>query len=161
MEKDKTDKEALRIANKARNSLGKYCIEECKAFCCRNGYLVFGEESVKIISQDKIKELEKKGILKKLKNGKYSLFLGNFEVPCPSLNIKDYTCKIHKNKNRPNACQDFPLFIEGKTIKLSPRCPAIKENKLYPYLKKLIMKGYKIEEYECIPELSIFDISLK
>ena len=155
------DKEAEKIADKARKSLGKYCMEECKAFCCRNGYLVFDKESVEVISQGKRKELEEKGLLKKLKNGKYSLFLGNFDVPCPSLDIKDYTCNIHKSKKRPKACQNFPLFIEGKTIKLSPRCPAIRENKLYPFIKKLIMKGYKLKEYECIPELSLFDVELK
>jgi Fe-S-cluster containining protein len=158
---EKTDKEAERIANKARNSLGTYCIKECKAFCCRNGYLVFGEESVDMVTQGRKKELEDKGMLKKLKNGKYSLYLNNHKLPCPCLVVKDYTCKIHKNKKRPQACQQFPIFIEGKTVKLSPRCPAIKENLLYPFLKKLSMKGYKIIEYDYIPELSLFNVEFK
>jgi len=161
MDTKKDLKEAEKIADKARNSLGKYCIEECKAFCCRNGYLVFGEESVDIVTQGRKKELEDKGILQKLKTGRYSLYLNNQKITCPCLDMNKYTCKIHKNKKRPLACQQFPVFVEGKTIKLSPRCPAIKENKLYPFLKKLSMKGYKIIEYDYIPELSLFNVEFK
>jgi Fe-S-cluster containining protein len=161
MPASKKDQEIEKIANEARNSISEYCIKECRAFCCRNGYLPVKPKSVKLVAQDRKKELEDKGMLKKLKNGNYSLFLGNYDLPCPSLDLKNFTCIIHKNKLRPKACADFPLIIEESTIKLSPRCPAVRENKFYPYVKMLMIKGLKYKRYENIPELTLYDVELK
>lgn len=161
MPEKRLDKEINKIAEKARNSISKYCTNECRAFCCRNGYLIIKPKSINIVTKGQTKELMQKNLLKKLENENYSLFLGNYNVPCKCLDTEKFTCKIHKNKLRPKACKDFPLFIEKDTIKLSPRCPAIRENLLYPYVKQLIMKGLKYVKYEHIPELSLFDIEFK
>jgi Fe-S-cluster containining protein len=157
----KINKDIQKIADEARNSISKYCIEECRAFCCRNGYLLINPKSIDTVTHNNTKELIEKGLLKKLKNGYYSLFLGNFDIPCKSLDLKDFTCNIHKNKLRPKACRDFPLIIEENTIKLSPRCPAVRENRLYPYIKLLIKKGLRYVKYENIPELSLYNIEFK
>lgn len=134
-----------KIAEKARKSISRYCIEECKAYCCRKGYLNLKPDQVNIITQGRRKELEEKKILHKINENNYSLYLGNHDMSCPSLN-DDFTCRIHKDKNRPLACRQFPLFLEGKTIRLSSRCPAVKEGRLYPYVYKLTARGYKEAE---------------
>jgi Fe-S-cluster containining protein len=155
------NKKINRIANQARNSIGNYCINECKSFCCRNGYLVIRENSINLVTQGKKDEFIKKGNLKPLKDGKYSLLLGDHKEPCPSLDIKTFCCKIHKSKLRPKPCREFPMFIEEDIIKLSPRCPAIRENKLYPYIKKLMKLGLKPKEYEQIPELDLYSVKFR
>ncbi len=80
-------------------------------------------------------------MLKKIGNNKYSLYMGNSDSPCPSL--KHNKCTIHNNSKRPKTCNNFPLFLQGKLIRLSPRCLAVKQGKLYPYIKQLMALGYK------------------
>ncbi len=134
---EKILQEAEKIADEARNSLGKYCIEECHAYCCRTGYLVLTEEELKKVLQGK----DYKSETKKLKQGKYSLYIGGKDKPCPSLN-REFKCECYKD--RPQGCREFPLFFKGNEIILSNRCPAVREGKLYPYLARLHALGYKI-----------------
>jgi Fe-S-cluster containining protein len=136
--------DAEKIADRARNAIGKFCMEECKAYCCRKGYLNMGPESVDIITQGKRAELENNKTLTKINDNNYSLFLGNYNQPCPSL--KDFRCAIHKNPKRPEACRQFPVFIRGKTLSLSSRCLAVKQGLLYPYIKKILSLGYTLSE---------------
>lgn len=149
---------AEQIAEKARKSIGKYCIEECKAYCCRKGYLVLEENEVDTITQGKRKELEEKGRLKKIKDGRYSLYMGNSEFPCPSQG-KDNKCMIYKKRTQ--TCKDFPVFIEGKDIRLSPRCLAVRNGKLYPYERMFIAAGYKLMKCDEYGELELGTIELK
>ena len=134
------------ILKRARNAIGKFCMEECKAYCCRKGYLVLTLEEADIVSQKRTNELIEKGIIRKFDNGKYSLDLGNTEMSCPSLNSNDFTCKIHKKRKRPDACKLFPIFIQGNEIKISPRCLAVKQNLFYPFIARLKKLGYRISE---------------
>ena len=70
-------------------------------------------------------------------------YIFNLSKGCP--NLKDYKCIIHKNPKRPKACKEFPLFVwKNQTIMITKVCPAVKENKLYPYLARFKKKGYKI-----------------
>ena len=128
-----------KIADKARNEIGGYCNTECKAYCCRKGYLVLDESQAKLISGNKIEEHEKDGFMKRIKDGKISLDLGK---TCPCL--KDFKCAIHNNKIRPDACAKFPIFIIGKNVIFSSRCPAVKEGKFYAYEEKFMRMGYNI-----------------
>ncbi len=142
------------IAKKARRSISRYCYEDCKSYCCRKGYLPVKEEEVDLVTQGRKEELLQKGILKKIGDGKYSLYLGNYDTPCPSL--FDYKCLIHKKKNRPDVCAQFPLFIEGKMIKLSPRCPAVKEGLFYPYVSQLLRLGYKVIKADAYADMELY-----
>lgn len=151
-------KKANSIANKARKSIGRFCYEECKSYCCRKGYLVLTEKEIKLVTHGRQKELEKTPILKKLDNGKYSLFLGGKDEPCPAL--KDFECTIHKSKLRSDTCKNFPLFVEGEYIRLSPRCLAVKQNKLYPFVRQLIKLGYKLQEAESNAD-TLYDVVFK
>jgi len=136
---------AEKIADKARNSLSDYCINECKSYCCRKGYLILTPIEVKLVCQGKDKELIEKEVLIEMEDGNHSLHLGNKELGgCPSL--IDGKCAIHKDPNRPDTCRTFPVFIEGKKIRLSNRCPAVRANKLYPYVKEFLALGFEIEE---------------
>lgn len=132
-------KKAERIAKEARKSIWTFCVEECRAYCCRKGYLVLQEDEVDIVMNGKMAEYE--GSLKKLGNGKYSLNMGKLNMPCPCLGA-DFGCRIHDKRKRPLACKEFPLFIKGNHIILSSRCLAVQQDKFFPYIKKLMKEGY-------------------
>jgi Fe-S-cluster containining protein len=131
------------LANQARNSISDYCSKECNALCCRSEHILLTELEVINIMHMKPSSLE---IIKEdlyYDDRKYIFNLGSQTLPCP--NLKDLKCTIHKNPDRPKACKEFPLFIwQNKTIMVSFRCPAAKENKLYPYLAKFKSLGYNI-----------------
>ncbi|MFC1754317.1 YkgJ family cysteine cluster protein [Thermoproteota archaeon] len=118
------------MEEQAKASISRYCMEECKAYCCRKGYLLLTPEEKELIAKD-LK-------VKKLYRGDYSLAL-----PCPML--KDNKCSIHDNPKRPKTCKDFPIFITGNKVRLSPRCLAVKEGKLYPFERKFLEAGYRLE----------------
>jgi len=55
-----------KVANEARKSLSKYCMEECKSYCCRKGYiilkpteldLVIGDKKDKLMEEESLREL--------------------------------------------------------------------------------------------------------
>lgn len=73
----------------------------------------------------------------------YVLDLSRDSMGCPSL--KENKCVVHTNPGRPVACREFPLFLwRDKTVKLSKRCPAVREELLYPYLAKFKRMGYSL-----------------
>ncbi len=131
-----------KIADEARNSLSKYCIEECKAYCCRKGYIIITPDEVDLLIGNKKEKLISKWTLKELIDGKFSFNFSNSFGGCTQL--KDGKCLIHKNEKRPKVCKEFPIFITGKTIRLSPRCYGIKAGLLYPFIKKFKELGYEI-----------------
>ena len=143
-----------KIAKKARKSISKFCSEECRSYCCRKGYLVLTSSQADLVTQKKKKDYEDKKLLKGIKEGRYSLYIGNKDFPCPSL--KDFKCLIHRNRNRPDACKQFPIFVHGNTIKLSSRCPAVIGNLFYPYIKKFIAAGCKIVESTQLYDADIY-----
>ena len=149
---------AEKIANKARNSISNFCINDCKSYCCRKGYLILKKDEVPVVTQNKQEELTKKGLLKKIKD-KFSLYLGNYSQPCPSL--KEFKCSIYKNPKRPKVCHDFPIFLKEDKVYLSPRCLAVKQNLFYPFLKKLTLLGYKIEESDPFYDLELYNVEFK
>lgn len=133
---------AKRIAALARKSLSKFCREECKSYCCRKGYLVLNQKELGLVSQCKKNELINQGRLKKTNDGRYSLFIGDSNQPCPSLS--GLKCLVYGHKHRPKCCREYPLFIEGNTLRLASRCPAVSLGMLYPYAKRIQMLGYEI-----------------
>lgn len=142
-----------KLADKARKSISSFCFEECKSYCCRKGYLIMTKKELDKISDGKGKELIDKGSVKEIEKEKYSLYLGT-EAGCPSL--KDYRCSIHKSKLRPKMCREFPIFITEKSIILSPRCLAVKENKFYPFVKQAMNLGYRV--FERRMDTEIYDL---
>jgi len=131
-----------KLADDARNGISDFCIEECKAYCCRKGYLVLTIEELELVTKGNVKGLMAKGIVKK-HGDKYSLHLGASGFQCPSLD-GEFKCTIHKDPKRPSACKQFPVFIWGKMIRVSERCLALKAGKLYPYIKEFERNGYGI-----------------
>ncbi|NQV08494.1 YkgJ family cysteine cluster protein [Candidatus Woesearchaeota archaeon] len=130
------------IANKARESISDYCINECKALCCRKEHLILSKEEMELTVGKQRKPLENAGFLVEMENNQFVLNLGNPKA-CP--NLKNYLCTIHKNPNRALTCKEFPVFITGKKVKFSDRCTAVKANKLYPYVHEFKKLGFKIE----------------
>ncbi|HII72491.1 TPA: YkgJ family cysteine cluster protein [Candidatus Woesearchaeota archaeon] len=136
--------DAEKIAQKARRSIGMFCIEECRSYCCRKGYLVVDDSQLRLLTKYK---KDYTPSIKPLADGKYSFFLGATDMPCPRLK-PDFKCSAHRNKNRPSACKEFPLFIKGKEIILSHRCLAVRQGLLFPYVKQLEALGYKVRHNE-------------
>ena len=42
------------ILDEARSSISKFCIEECKAYCCRKGHLTLTAKETDLITQNKL-----------------------------------------------------------------------------------------------------------
>ncbi len=131
------------IANKARNSIGTFCSEECQAYCCRKGYLVMKPDQVNVVTHGNNKVLETEGLLKELPTGNFSLHMSKREQGCTSLDNNN-KCNIYNNTKRPKTCHDFPIFIRKKQIFFSPRCLAVKQRKFYIYEKEFLNLGYTI-----------------
>ncbi len=131
--------EAEEIAERARRSISAFCIEECKAYCCRKSYLVLTAEERDLVAQGMGKELEDKKIVKKIKGEEYFLNLRN---GCPSL--KNNLCVIHNHPKRSTTCKQFPIFLKNKNIRLSPGCLAVKRDLFYPYVHEFLKIGYKV-----------------
>ncbi|HZX44598.1 MAG TPA: YkgJ family cysteine cluster protein [Candidatus Nanoarchaeia archaeon] len=142
------------LAKEARNSIGEFCMEECKSYCCRKGYLSLSKKEAALLSDNRIDEWVKKRLLHKL-GKKYSFFLGSEQFPCPKL--KDFKCTVHKDPNRPKACQNYPIFIKGNKIRLSSRCLAVNADKLYPYISQFLKLGYKIEHSYSLEDADIYE----
>ena len=139
------------IVKEAKESLTNFCLEECKALCCRKGFLVLKPDQVELVTQNRKEELIEKKLLKELPDGNFSLNMSNHDIYCPSLcNLR---CKVYKD--RPQACADFPMLIRDKKVLVSSRCPAVAAGKLFPFIKQLTMLGYK---YELRSALEHFDI---
>jgi Fe-S-cluster containining protein len=130
------------LVDEARNSINTFCYEECNAYCCKKGYLILSKEETKLMINKNKRQLLKEKSLYKMKDNRYAFNLDNKFGFCPRL--IDNKCSIHKHPNRSSTCKKFPIFIIDKTIKVSTRCPAVKQGKLYPYIHKFIKMGYKI-----------------
>jgi Fe-S-cluster containining protein len=137
------DKDINQLLDDARDSISEYCYTECDAYCCRKGFLILNNEEANLLTDNRISEFEKVGKISKNNEDKFVLDLGKSTGSCPRL--ENNKCSIHKNPMRPKACKEFPVFLwENNIIKISSRCPAIKENKLYKYETIFRIKGYKI-----------------
>lgn len=122
-------------------------MNECMAYCCKKGFLLLSESQKELVVGKNSKLLESQGSLKRQDNGSFSLNFNNSLGGCPSLSGSK--CTIHKDPSRPRTCDTFPIFIneETKEIRLSPRCFAVKENKLYPFIREASSLGYKFNNY--------------
>jgi Fe-S-cluster containining protein len=131
---------ADQILEQARNGISQFCIEECRAYCCRKGYLVLTPKQAKATMQGREEEYRSLSLLKDMTNGNISLYMGDKDHPCPSL--KDNRCMIHKHPDRSDTCRIFPIHIKDNIIHVSKRCLAAKANMFYPYIARLAMMGF-------------------
>ena len=132
------------IAQKARKSISNFCSDECKSYCCRKGYLVLNKKETKLILETILKNSKDINAIKKINSEKYSLFLGDETKPCPGL--LDFKCTIHKKRNRPLACKQYPIFVNENKVSLSHRCLAVKKGLFYPFINQWKKLGCNVEE---------------
>lgn len=132
------------LADEVRNGLSYFCINECKAFCCRDGNLIVNNDELDLISGNEHtkKKLISESSIEMKMFGKNLLTFKNSCDGCPAL--RENKCLIHKNILRPKTCKDFPIFIVGNEIKISSRCPAKSEGKFFEFEKKALGLGYII-----------------
>ena len=132
------------LANEARESISEFCMNECNAYCCRKGFLILNEEELKETVGNKKEILEKENNLIKKEDGTFSLNFSNSLGGCPSL--RGSKCLIHKSDKRSKTCHRYPIFIneKNKTIRISRRCLAKKENMFYLFEHKAIELGFKL-----------------
>lgn len=140
---DKKRKEINKILNEARNSISDYCINKCKAKCCRYGKLILlNEMEIDFITKGKKEKYLKRKVLKPTKDGNFTF--NHERVKCPYL-TNDFKCSEWRNPNRPKVCYDFPLFFtQNKYIITSQTCPSVTEGELDIYFEKLKKMGLKI-----------------
>ena len=123
--------DAEQLVNIARNSLSDYCINTCKAKCCKKGKLVLSENEAKLLVKD-IDKLEKK------ENGIYVLNID--KKNCPKLN--NNMCGVYDR--RPKTCGDFPLYLHGETLITANTCQAVNENVLNEFFERMKKVGIRI-----------------
>ncbi len=133
------------LASQARTSISAFCVNDCGAYCCRKGYLEMTLQEAKLIAGKDLKVLQELKIINHQDNGLYALHLGSSLGGCPQLDGS--FCKIHKDPSRPKTCDTFPIFVDvdKKIVRLSPRCFAVKENKLYPYVHQFLKLGFSVK----------------
>ena len=143
----------IKLTQEARNSISRFCYEECHALCCHKGFLPLN--TVELLAVTDGKETAE---VTKIGDDRYSLFMGKPDAPCPSL--KDWKCSIYKNPNRPKVCGDYPIFLDRKKkeVKLSPRCTAVQEGKFYGYEAKMMALGYKIAKPHRYSEFEFMNV---
>ncbi|HIH52177.1 YkgJ family cysteine cluster protein [Candidatus Pacearchaeota archaeon] len=139
-------KEVNKIISNARKSIGKFCIEECNAYCCRKGYILINERQLNLLVEEKEQiELKKENKLKELSfSGKFMLDFSNYLGGCPKL--KGTKCSIHSSLERPKVCQEFPIFLLGNNLRISSKCPAHQKNMFFPFIKQLEGLGCELTE---------------
>jgi Fe-S-cluster containining protein len=135
MDKTETQNEIQRILKEARESLSDYCINVCKAFCCRTGYIKTREEKARFIAGERFEKMFKMKKIEKSKDGSYVIHLR--EGGCPRLDKKTCFCTIHTHELKPITCEIFPINVKGDYFFISQRCPAIRESKLYLFTAQL------------------------
>jgi len=123
------------LLKKTQKILDGYCVNYCKAQCCRRGKLLVKTDELEHISKDK-------KLFKKKDNTYYEL---NLDLTCPAL--KDSRCSIHKNSKRPKVCGQYPLFIEKDHVLVSKDCLAIKEEMLDEILKEFEENNYRVVKF--------------
>jgi len=129
--------------NRARKSIGDFCATECKAYCCRKGYLVIDDKQKDLLLGNLSQKYVEKELIKEIEKGKWSLFLGDKQHPCPALKA-DNKCSIHHSRLRPKACKDFPIFKYHNTIIFSERCLAVRQMRFYAVEARLLSLGYNV-----------------
>lgn len=127
---------AEKIANEARKSISNYCMTECNSLCCRKGSITLSAKEVKLIFG---KNFIDPKLIEVISDTQTKL---NLNFGCPA--FIDNKCNIHNKRNRPTICKKFPLFIRGDRVILSHDCPAVEDNKFYPFLSKFKKMGFKI-----------------
>lgn len=120
---------------KARNSISEYCINTCKAQCCRIGKLpLYDDEEEKII-------LTNKYLKEQLEINDSGISVFNFsKFNCPHLNSNNL-CEIHTFK-RPYICSHYPIFLKDEVVFFSQDCPAVKEGLLDSYALNIKKLGF-------------------
>ncbi len=101
--------------------LSDYCIQTCKAQCCKKGKIIINLSKASLFKRGVITHPQ----IEERKDGYYEL---NLSPHCPNLGI-DFKCTIYNTPYKPEICSEYPLFIKGKTIFASTACPAV-TNKL-------------------------------
>jgi Fe-S-cluster containining protein len=126
----KNPKKAEELASQARNALSEFCHTECKAYCCRGGYLLLSKKEVGLL----------KGNVKDLKTEE-DKFVFNLKPGCP--NLDGHKCSVHTDPERPKACKEYPVFLFKDSVAVSYGCLGF--HLLYPFLARFKRMGYKID----------------
>lgn len=120
--------------NAARNSIGEFCMNECNGYCCKKGVISITKKEAVFIREKLPNTIN-------LFNNQAWFF--RVEGGCEFLDGPK--CTIHKNPLRPSVCMEFPIFELGNKITFSKGCPAVQQEKFYPYIQILLKNGYKFE----------------
>ena len=132
---------AREIAQSARDSISSYCINICRAKCCKVGKLLLqSEQEVETIAGvENIGEYLENKTLESTKNGFVTYNLE--QNPCRHLK-QNVLCSIHKSNKKPVICNDYPLFLTKKYVIASEQCPAVTNGEIDEFIRKIKELGY-------------------
>ncbi|MFW5865982.1 MAG: YkgJ family cysteine cluster protein [Nanoarchaeota archaeon] len=132
----------IAIIIEARKRIGLYCMNECKAKCCRMGRLLLtSPKQIRTISKGKMRRLYGQNVLSKRSDGEADLVLHPFG--CPALSPQN-KCSIFTSKQRPRICDEFPIFLRAKTVLFASSCPAVNEGMFEKEIKQLKQQGLRV-----------------
>jgi Fe-S-cluster containining protein len=108
------------LADEARDSLSSYCINTCKALCCKSGHLTITKAESEIFPKDK----------------KVERADGLYEIPLQPqcIHLKNNKCTVYEN--RPKPCRNFPVYVRGETILFASWCKGQQAGLLEIYIQK-------------------------
>lgn len=132
------------LLEEARSSISEYCINSCKAKCCKKGQLfLFSSDELSAVTKNNTQKYIDSDNIKK---NDFGNFYFNLETNggCPNLNLKTSMCNIHKDKNKPKICTDFPLFKAKEYIVSAGTCPAVQNKMFEEHFRKIEKLGYKV-----------------
>lgn len=126
--------------DKIRDSLGSYCMNECRAKCCKMGKLLLqnNKEFDLIVPKEKIEQYEQEKIIEQNPKTKNVYF--DHEKVGGCQHLKGVMCGVYKNPDKPQICRDFPIFKVGNYIMTSSFCQAVENNILDKELEKVSQK---------------------
>lgn len=112
----------------ARDSLGNFCMNVCKAQCCQRGRLLLEKREADAIDPTLVAD-ERQYVTVDLSKG------------CPKL--VNNACSIYTS--RPKTCRQYPIYDKGKLLLVASDCQGVKEGQLAEHLQTLREAGYRIE----------------
>ena len=132
----------INLAKEARESLGSFCMDVCKAQCCQRGFLLLmNDKEIKTIVGNREKSYLKKGILSPSNNG---YFYDSSKKTCKNLDKKNYSCREHNNTSRPLVCRDYPVFLVRDYVMFGKTCVAVEKGMLDSYKKRFEEIGIRV-----------------
>jgi len=118
------------LAQHARDTLGPFCMTTCGALCCKRGAIYLQSKKEETLFPQPLQQLTSSHSLKV-----------NLEPKCIHLS-EQHMCSIYTQ--RPKSCNEFPVYVRGKTIIIASWCTGYQHNKLDSFIEQFTLLGCSV-----------------